>query len=99
MELEPKKKVVINLPPEVSIESVPEAELVLIKGFKARGAHTIISQFTTKIKGTGAGVAKFQVREGLWEEKRAVKIDGGESRKAEVRHKRRIEENKKRDRY
>lgn len=96
--LEPKKKIVIDLPPEVSIESVPMTNLVPIKGFKVRGAQTIIGQFTTKVKGTGGSVATFQIREGLWEEKRGVKIDGGERRRAEVRHKRRIEENKKRDR-
>lgn len=96
--LEPKKKIVIDLPPDVSIESVPKTDLVPIQGFKVRGAQTIIGQFTEKIKGTGGGVVIFHIREGLWEEKRGVKIDGGERRRAQVRHKRRIEENKKRDR-
>ena len=37
--------------PEVSIESVPKTELVPIKGFKARGAHTIIGQVHHEDKG------------------------------------------------
>ena len=40
------------------------------------------------------GVALLKVREGLWEQKRGVKVDGGERRRAEVRAKRRIQERK-----
>lgn len=44
-------------------------------------------------KGT-TGVALLKVREGLWEQKRGHKVDGGERRRAEVRAKRRIQERK-----
>lgn len=44
-------------------------------------------------KGT-SGVAFLKVREGLWEQKRGHKVDGGERRRAEVRAKRRIQERK-----
>jgi hypothetical protein len=39
--------------------------------------------------------AQIKVKEGLWEERRGHKVDGGERRKAEVRFKRRSEERKK----
>jgi hypothetical protein len=41
-----------------------------------------------------SGVALLRVREGLWEQKRGHKVDGGERRRAEVRAKRRIQEKK-----
>ena len=47
------------------------------------------------IKGTGGLKARVVVKEGLWEDKRGHKVDGGERRKAEVRSKRRAEERKK----
>ena len=40
------------------------------------------------------GVALLKVREGLWEQKRGHKVDGGERRKAEVRAKRKVQERK-----
>ena len=42
------------------------------------------------------GLAVLKVQEGLWEQKRGHKVDGGERRKAEVRAKRRAAENKNR---
>lgn len=41
------------------------------------------------------GVARLKVQEGLWEQRRGHKVDGGERRKAEVRAKRRLAERKK----
>ena len=40
------------------------------------------------------GVAILKVEEGLWEQRRGHKVDGGERRKAEVRAKRRVQERK-----
>lgn len=40
------------------------------------------------------GVARLRVKEGLWEQRRGNKVDGGERRKAEVRYKRRAQERK-----
>lgn len=40
------------------------------------------------------GVAVLKVQEGLWEQRRGHKVDGGERRQAEVRAKRRVQERK-----
>jgi hypothetical protein len=57
----------------------------------------------TRISGTGVeplkghqGVARLRVTDGLWEQKRGRKVDGGERRRAEVRAKRRAAERKAR---
>lgn len=57
----------------------------------------------TRISGTGVeplkghqGVARLRVVDGLWEQKRGRKVDGGERRRAEVRAKRRAAERKAR---
>lgn len=42
------------------------------------------------------GVARLRVKDGLWEQKRGHKVDGGERRKAQVRAKRRAAERKAR---
>lgn len=57
----------------------------------------------TRISGTGVeplkghqGVARLRVVDGLWEQRRGRKVDGGERRRAEVRAKRRAAERKAR---
>jgi hypothetical protein len=94
------KKIVVNIAEEVATASplplTPEelAQLEPIKGLKIKGAHTIIGPNVLPVKGSGGKVAAISVREGLWEERRGHKIDGGERRQAEVRSKRRAEERK-----
>ena len=50
------------------------------------------------VKGSDGMRARIRLREGIWEEKRGHKVDGGERRKAEVRAKRRAAENKEKAR-
>jgi hypothetical protein len=40
------------------------------------------------------GTAQLKVTEGMWEDRRGHKVDGGERRQAEVRFKRRVAERK-----
>lgn len=89
------KKLVVDLPAEIGIDTVSTAELYPIKGFKVVGAHTIVGPYIKLHKNTGGSEATFAMREGMWEEKRGVKIDGGERRRKQVRYERRIEENRK----
>lgn len=93
--LERKRKLVVDLPPEIGIDTVPTAELYPVKGFKVRGAHTIVGPYITLNKNTGGSEATLAVCEGMWEERRGVKVDGGERRRKQVRYERRIEENRK----
>jgi hypothetical protein len=88
------RKVVANIPAGVEPSELPKDQVVPIKGLKIKGAQTIVGPHVIPTKGAGGGVAKIAVKEGLWEDRRGHKIDGGERRQAEVRAKRRAEEKK-----
>lgn len=94
------RKIVVNLAeemalaPQVKFGADELANLEPAKGLKVKGAHTIIGPNVLPVKGSGGKVAAISVREGLWEDRRGHKIDGGERRRAEVRSKRRAEERK-----
>ncbi|KAK4546127.1 hypothetical protein LTR36_002264 [Oleoguttula mirabilis] len=64
-----------------------------VAGVKLVQANTIGGTGIESIKGH-QGVARLRVKEGLWEQRRGHKVDGGERRKAEVRYKRRAQERK-----
>ncbi|PBP27160.1 hypothetical protein BUE80_DR001943 [Diplocarpon rosae] len=89
-----KLKIVVNTPPDGSAMEDSVDKLVPIKGLKIRGAHTIIGPHVQPLK--GGKTAKLEVKEGLWEDRRGHKIDGGERRQAEVRAKRRGEQKRAR---
>lgn len=86
------RKLVVNLPPGTPTPALSVAELKPVKGLKVLGAHTVGGSHIELVKGTMGRVGRIKVQEGLWEERRGHKIDGGERRKAEVRAKRRSEE-------
>lgn len=62
-------------------------------GMKILHGSAIGGRGVESVKGH-QGVSRLAVQEGLWENKRGKKVDGGERRKAEVRAKRRIQERK-----
>jgi len=68
-------------------------EVFPIAGVKLLRGTTIGGTGVEPVKGH-PGVARLKVREGLWEERRGHKVDGGERRKAEVRYKRFAQEKK-----
>ncbi|KAF7902602.1 hypothetical protein EAF00_002505 [Botryotinia globosa] len=85
-----QKKIVVNVPTGGSAEDSLAGQMVPVQGLRIKGAHTIIGPHVQPSKGRQA--AKIVVKEGLWEDRRRHKIDGGERRQAEVRAKRRGEE-------
>lgn len=87
-----KRKVVVNT--KMNGEELPLEQLTTVEGVKVKGAQTIVGPHVLPAKG-GKG-ARIIIKEGLWEQRRGHKIDGGERRQAEVRAKRRSEENKAR---
>lgn len=87
-----KKKVVVNLPPGTPSTEKAAEGVKNVSGVKVLGAHTIVGPYIEPVKGTNGTVARIRVKEGMWEERRGHKVDGGERRKAEVRAKRRAEE-------
>lgn len=66
-----------------------ENEMVPVRGLQVKGARTIVGPHVQPLK-AGKG-AKIEIKEGLWEQRRGHKVDGGERRQAEVRAKRRGE--------
>ncbi|TKA27823.1 hypothetical protein B0A50_04924 [Salinomyces thailandicus] len=64
-----------------------------VSGLKIIQANIIGGTGVEPVKGY-QGVARLKVRQGLWEQSRGHKVDGGERRKAEVRYKRRAQERK-----
>ncbi|RFU34657.1 hypothetical protein B7463_g1689, partial [Scytalidium lignicola] len=84
------RKVVVNVPVGGSAPDISSETIVPVKGVQVKGAHTIVGPHVQPIQG-GRG-ARIHIKEGLWEDVRGRKIDGGERRRAEVRSKRRAEE-------
>ncbi|KAJ8066374.1 hypothetical protein OCU04_005441 [Sclerotinia nivalis] len=85
-----QRKIVVNVPIGGSAENELAEQMVPVQGLGIKGAHTIVGPHVQPSK--GGNTAKFVVKEGLWEDRRGHKIDGGERRQAEVRAKRRGEE-------
>lgn len=77
--------------------SAPET-LPRVQGVIVKGAKTIKGSFVEPVKGSNGVKARIRLQEGIWEERRGHKVDGGERRKAEVRAKRRAAENKEKAR-
>ncbi|GAB7349682.1 hypothetical protein MBLNU459_g0353t1 [Dothideomycetes sp. NU459] len=87
------KKIVVNVPagqekPAGAPETLKPVGMVKIV------RSGIIAGSNVEAVAGQPGVARIVAKEGLWEQKRGHKVDGGERRKAEVRSKRRAEERK-----
>lgn len=89
-----KRKIVVNVAAGGSAPGNAVGTSVPVKGVHIQGAHTIVGPHVQPVKG-GKG-ARIVIKEGLWEERRGHKIDGGERRQAEVRAKKRGEEKRAR---
>lgn len=86
-------KVIVNVAPEGSAPESAESA-VPVKGLKIQGARTIAGPHVVPLRGGKS--AKIEVKEGLWEDRRGHKVEGGERRQAEVRAKKRGEEKRAR---
>ncbi|RAH69027.1 mitochondrial 37S ribosomal protein mS41 [Aspergillus aculeatinus CBS 121060] len=90
------RKIVVNLPPDakeyIHNQSQPPKKIAYMK---VHHGNTIRGPFLQPIKGTKGSAALFELKEGMWEDRLGVKVDGGERRRAEVRAKRRSEERRK----
>lgn len=82
---------VVNIPLDKKVGEVDEEDKVKVDGYKARGT-AVAGPYALPLKGEKAALVS--VTEGMWEDKRGRKIDGGERRRKEVRFKRHVEERK-----
>ncbi|KAJ6438663.1 IGR protein [Purpureocillium lavendulum] len=83
---------VVNVPNEVeegTSQSMPET-LPRPNGYTVQGLRSIAGPYARPLPGQAGAVVK--VTEGMWEQRRGRKIDGGERRRAEVRFKKRSAE-------
>ncbi|KAF2033844.1 hypothetical protein EK21DRAFT_57866 [Setomelanomma holmii] len=92
------RKFVVNVPLGADASPAPVEELPQVQGVIVKGAKTIKGSFVEPVKGSAGLKARIRLQEGIWEERRGHKVDGGERRKAEVRAKRRAAENKEKAR-
>lgn len=86
------KKMVVNVPLEDG--KVDKGEARAVEGMKVRGAKTIVGPYVQYVKGSESAEAIIKAQEGMWEERRGVKVDGGERRKLMVRRNRLLAERK-----
>ncbi|KAI1805496.1 IGR protein motif-domain-containing protein [Daldinia bambusicola] len=84
------RKYVVNVPPGRSVKECALEEISRVRGYKVEGAKTIVGPYALPLKG-GEG-ARVMITEGMWEDRRGHKVDGGERRRTEIRYKRRIAE-------
>ncbi|KAK1760442.1 IGR protein motif-domain-containing protein [Echria macrotheca] len=81
----------VNFPNHKSVATTPRPQLVRPKGYKVKGVGTVVGPYALPGKN---GTSVVRVTEGMWEDRRGHKVDGGERRRAEVRFKRGIAERK-----
>jgi hypothetical protein len=89
-------KKVVNVPLDAKEPSEGVMDAKPVKFMKVRGVASIVGPHIEVLKGTEGMGARLRIKEGLWEDKRGRKIDGGERRRAEVRAKRQAQLNKER---
>jgi hypothetical protein len=83
------RKYVVNVPQGQSVEETVPEELSRVSGYTVKGAKTIVGPYALPVKGGGCKVV---ATEGMWENKRGRKIDGGERRRTQIRYKKRVQE-------
>ncbi|KAI0914110.1 IGR protein motif-domain-containing protein [Ustulina deusta] len=84
------RKFVVNVPSGRRVDECNHAELSRVQGYHVKGAKDIVGPYALPLKDSEG--ARITVTEGMWEDRRGHKIDGGERRRTEVRYKRRIAE-------
>ena len=93
------QKLIVNIPNgETTYELLPgqtTADLKKPQGFALKNGYIIKGKQVKPMAGTNGSGATIRAVEGLWEHTRGKKIYGGERRRAETLHKKRVEENKK----
>ena len=88
-------RLIVNLPPGETKPSGPTEQLKKVKGLRLMRGQQITGPYVEYKAGGQGAVGVLRVKEGMWEDRRGRKIDGGERRRAEVRWRRAVEEHRK----
>ncbi|KAL2268630.1 hypothetical protein VTJ83DRAFT_3476 [Remersonia thermophila] len=86
-----KDRRVVNVPPGKKVDELSPGEMVRPKGYHVERVKAIVGPYALP---KGIQFAQVKVTEGMWEDKRGHKVDGGERRREEVRFKKRVAERK-----
>lgn len=90
------KKAIVNLAPGITTYNhTASSPLKKFAHIKIHRGSMIRGPFLRPVKGSHGAAATLAVQEGMWEDKRGHKVDGGERRRVEVRSKKRLEERRK----
>ncbi|KAJ5156534.1 hypothetical protein N7492_009337 [Penicillium capsulatum] len=91
------KKAIVNLAPGIThYKHTASSPLKKFAHMTIHRGSMIKGPFLQPVKGSHGSAATLAVQEGMWEDKRGHKVDGGERRRVEVRSKKRLEERRKR---
>jgi hypothetical protein len=89
-------KVLVNVAPQVTnYEYRPTQVIQKFAGMKIHRGSQPMGPFLQPLKGSAGTAALISAQEGMWEDKRGHKVDGGERRRREVQNKKRLDERKK----
>jgi hypothetical protein len=89
-------KAIVNLAPEDKTYVFSKKKpIVQFAGMKICRGSLPMGPFLQPMAGTDGTAATISVQEGMWEDRRPKKVDGGERRRREVRNKQRLDERKK----
>lgn len=84
-----KRRRVVNIPMDKTLKAVNKEERIKVEGYKWK-SDAITGPFSKQLQRGKEAVVT--ISEGMWEDKRGRKVDGGERRRAEVRFKKRVAE-------
>ncbi|KAI5862808.1 IGR protein motif-domain-containing protein [Durotheca rogersii] len=84
------RKYVVNVPFDQNADTCPPDLLSRVCGYQVRDGNKIVGHYAKPLKHGGGAVVT--ITEGMWEDKRGHKVDGGERRRTEIRYKRRVAE-------
>ena len=88
-------RLIVNLPAGEAEPKQPTHRLKKVKGLKLMRGQQITGPYVEYRSGAYGTVGVLRAKEGMWEDRRGRKIDGGERRRAEVRWRRAVEEHRK----
>ncbi|CAG8025709.1 unnamed protein product [Penicillium salamii] len=89
-------KALVNLAPDATTYHYNKsASIAKFAGMKIHHGSAPRGPHLQPLKGSNGTAALISVEEGMWEDKRGHKVDGGERRRREVQNKKRLDERKK----
>lgn len=89
------RKVIVNIAPDADkYEYKPGDPIKKYAHIKVHQGTSVKGPYIQILKGTNGSAALMKAVEGMWEDRRGQKVDGGERRRAEVRAKKRSAERK-----